>query len=141
MVQNWNATPSINESLIIASQINRSDELASPTNFIHSSEVQELSCTKHLLSSEAIISLTHNLTVDDQLVSRNCKNYGLAIFVLCLVTSASVIVHLFICIRLNNNKKYNLQLYTYDSPTPTKRRHRKRTFVVPDLDTSSDCSI
>ena len=62
----------------------------------------------------------------------NCRNCGLVILILCMVAAASVIVHIFICVRLNVQKQY----------VPKRRKLRKRNqSQFRPLDSSSDCTI
>lgn len=67
-------------------------------------------------------------------VQQNCKNCGLIIFVLCLVTTASVIVHIFICVRLKDSEQ--------KQGLPKRRKLRKKERSQYRLSqSSSDCSI
>lgn len=68
--------------------------------------------------------------------AHNCRNCGLVIFILCMVTTASVIIHIFICVRLkdSNEQKQNLL------PKRRKLRKRNRSQFISS-ESSSDCSI
>lgn len=56
--------------------------------------------------------------------SANCRNCGLAIFVACMIATASVIVHLFFFVHLNAKRQ--------------KQRHREKQFGPSQLTSSSD---
>lgn len=97
-------------------------------------EVSEtrLFSTSMTLSTPSIASSCHPQV---QQTLHNCKNCGLVILILCMVTTASVIVHIFICVRLKDSNQQEQNL-------PKRRKLRKRSRSQFRLsDSSSDCSI
>ena len=76
---------------------------------------------------------THSsiVTVTDNCTQSSSGSYTIVLFVLCIVATASVIVHIFICLRCGRGISY--------SPLPKRRRMIKTGFWPSE--STSDCNI
>lgn len=68
--------------------------------------------------------------------SESCRNCGLLVFILCLVATASVIIHILICVKLNDKGGLQRNL-----PVPAKRRKLRKRTRFELSESSSDCSM
>lgn len=121
-------------SMIAATHTSSWNEVFSHTSVNSILSEDGLSLTKSISSLIAHCGNDNNCLSNVHSVTHNCRNCGIAILVLCTIVTASVVIHIFICVGLKERKRHTVNYF----PVQRRKQRKRREKFTSTSGTSSE---